>query len=59
MAVNPLSLAILAAAEAALIAAYGEDSNLSAFTNMPPDALATVSAPDKSVICTIVLLYEL
>jgi hypothetical protein len=56
MAVTPLSWAIFAAAAAALIAACGEDSSLSAFTNMPPDVLAMVSAPDRSVRCTMVLL---
>jgi hypothetical protein len=56
MAVIPLSLVISAAAEAARMAAYGEDSILSAFTNIPPEVLAIVSAPEMSVICTNVLL---
>ena len=56
MAVMPLSLAISAAAVAARIAAYGEDSSLSALTNIPPEVLAMVSAPDRSVMWTIVLL---
>jgi hypothetical protein len=56
MAVMPLSLAASAANEAARIAAYGEDSILSAFTTMPPDVLAIVSAPEMSVMWIIVLL---
>jgi hypothetical protein len=56
MAVIPLSFATSAAAEAARMAAYGEDSILSAFTNIPPEVLAIVSAPEMSVICTNVLL---
>jgi len=59
MAVMPLSLATVAAWDALLMAAYGEDSSLSALTNMPPLVLAIVSAPDRSVMCTRVLLYEL
>ena len=55
----PLSLATVAACPALLIAAYGEDSSLSALTNMPPLVRAIVSAPERSVICTSVLLYEL
>jgi hypothetical protein len=50
IAVIPLSLAASAAAEAARIAAYGEDSILSAFTNIPPEVLAIVSAPEISVM---------
>jgi len=50
MAVMPLSLAIVATCDAHLMAAYGEDSSLSALTNMPPLALAIVSAPERSVI---------
>ena len=49
MAVMPLSLATVAAWDALLMAAYGEDSSLSALTNMPPLVRAMVSAPDKSV----------
>jgi hypothetical protein len=49
MAVIPLSFAISATAVADRIAAYGEDSILSAFTNIPPDARAMVSAPEMSV----------
>lgn len=56
MAVIPLSFATSAAADAARMAAYGEDSILSAFTNIPPDVLAIVSAPERSVMCTSVLL---
>lgn len=59
MAVIPLSFAVSAAAVAARMAAYGEDSNLSAFTNMPPVVLAIVSAPEMSVMWISVLLYEL
>jgi hypothetical protein len=54
--VIPLSLAIVAAAPAALMAAYGEDSNRSCFTNIPPDVLDIVSAPEMSVMWMIVLL---
>ena len=50
MAVIPLSLAMSAAADAARMAAYGDDSSLSAFTNIPPDVLAIVSAPEMSVM---------
>jgi hypothetical protein len=50
IAVIPLSLAMVAAAIAARIAAYGEDSIRSALTNIPPDVLAMVSAPDMSVM---------
>jgi hypothetical protein len=46
----PLSLATSAANDAARIAAYGEDSILDAFTTMPPDVRAMVSAPDMSVM---------
>jgi hypothetical protein len=56
MAVIPLSLATSAAAPAARMAAYGEDSSLSAFTNIPPDVLAIVSAPEMSVMWIMVLL---
>jgi hypothetical protein len=56
IAVIPLSLATSAAAEAARIAAYGEDSILSAFTNIPPEVLAMVSAPEMSVMWISVLL---
>jgi hypothetical protein len=50
MAVIPLSLATSAADDADRIAAYGEDSILSAFTNIPPDVRAIVSAPEMSVM---------
>ncbi len=50
MAVIPLSLAVSAAALAARIAAYGDDSSLSCFTNIPPDVRAMVSAPEISVM---------
>jgi len=56
MAVMPFSFAVEAAAAAARMAAYGEDSKRSAFTNMPPLVLAIVSAPEMSVMCMIVLL---
>lgn len=50
IAVMPLSFATSAASDAARIAAYGEDSILLAFTTMPPDVRAMVSAPDMSVM---------
>jgi hypothetical protein len=56
MAVIPLSRAISAAAVAARIAAYGEDSIRSALTNIPPDVRAIVSAPEMSVMWISVLL---
>ena len=56
MAVMPLSLATVAACPALLMAAYGEDSSRSALTNMPPLVRAMVSAPERSVMCTCVLL---
>jgi hypothetical protein len=56
MAVMPLSLAMSAAPEAARIAAYGEDSSLSAFTYIPPEVRAIVSAPEMSVMWISVLL---
>ena len=56
IAVIPLSFATSAAAVAARIAAYGEDSSLSAFTNIPPDVRAIVSAPEISVMWIKVLL---
>lgn len=59
MAVMPFSLAVEAAAAAARMAAYGEDSRRSAFTNIPPLVLEIVSAPEMSVTCIMVLLYEL
>jgi len=49
MAVIPLSFATVATWLAHLMAAYGDDSSLSALTNMPPLARAMVSAPDRSV----------
>ncbi len=55
-AVIPLSLAASAAAVAARIAAYGDDSIRSALTNIPPVVRAMVSAPEISVICIRVLL---
>ena len=55
-AVIPLSLAASAAAVAARIAAYGEDSMRSALTNIPPLVRAIVSAPDMSVTWIRVLL---
>ncbi len=59
IAVMPFSFAVEAAATAARIAAYGDDSSRSAFTNMPPLVLEIVSAPEMSVTWTMVLLYEL
>jgi hypothetical protein len=55
-AVIPLVLATSAAAVALFIAAYGDDSNLSAFTCLPPELKEIVSAPVRSVMWTIVLL---
>ena len=56
IAVTPLSRAISAAAVAARMAAYGEDSMRSALTNIPPVVREIVSAPDISVMWTSVLL---
>ena len=56
MAVIPLSIATEAAWAAARMAAYGDDSSRSALTNMPPEVLAIVSAPDMSVKWMRVLL---
>jgi hypothetical protein len=56
IAVIPLSLATSAASDAARIAAYGDDSILSAFTTIPPDVRAIVSAPEMSVMWIMVLL---
>ena len=56
IAVIPLSRATSAAAVAARMAAYGEDSIRSALTNIPPVVLEIVSAPDISVMWTRVLL---
>ncbi len=56
IAVMPLSLATSAAAVAARIAAYGDDSIRSAFTNMPPEVRLMVSAPETSVMWMRVLL---
>ncbi len=50
IAVIPLSRAISAAAVAARMAAYGEDSIRSALTNIPPLVRAIVSAPEMSVM---------
>ena len=55
-AVIPLPLATSEAAEALLMAAYGDDSNLAAFTCLPPEENAMVSAPVRSVMWTMVLL---
>jgi len=55
-AVIPFVLATSEAALAERIAAYGEDSNLSAFTCLPPEEKDIVSAPVMSVMCTMVLL---
>jgi hypothetical protein len=52
----PLSRAISAAAVAARMAAYGDDSMRSALTNMPPVVRAIVSAPETSVMWISVLL---
>lgn len=55
-AVMPLVLATSDAAEAERMAAYGDASNRSAFTCLPPDENDIVSAPVRSVMCTMVLL---
>jgi len=52
----PLSRAASATYWAAFIAAYGDGFSLSALTKRPPDAIAIVSAPVRSVMWTIVLL---
>lgn len=52
----PFDFAPSATAEADFIAAYGEDSKRSAFTCLPPELIEMVSAPVRSVMCTIVLL---
>ncbi len=57
-AVIPLDFATSDAAEALLMAAYGDDSNLSALTCLPPEEKAMVSAPVRSVMWTMVLLYD-
>lgn len=40
------------------MAAYGEDSSLSALTFIPPVTLAMVSLPERSVTCTKVSLND-
>ena len=55
-AVMPLPFATSEAADAERMAAYGDASNLSAFTCLPPDENDIVSAPVRSVMWTIVLL---
>jgi hypothetical protein len=52
----PLSFAVCAALKAACMAAWGEDSYRPTLTNIPPEYLAMVSAPLKSVTWTMVLL---
>jgi len=59
MAVIPLSLATVAACDAARMVAYAEDSRRSDLTCIPPEDRAIVSAPEMSVKWIIVLLYEL
>jgi hypothetical protein len=49
IAVIPLSLAIVAAWDAALMVAYADDSSRSDFTCIPPEDRAMVSAPEMSV----------
>ena len=56
MAVIPLSLAMVAAWDAARMVAYADDSSLSDLTCMPPEDRAMVSAPEMSVKWMIVLL---
>ncbi len=48
-ALTPSSFNLLKTSADAIIAAYGEDSSLSALTFIPPVTLAYVSLPDKSV----------
>lgn len=48
----------MATSYAASIAAYGEDSSLSALTFMPPVMRQSVSRPDKSVTWTKVSLKD-
>ena len=55
-AVIPCDFATSEAADALLLAAKADDSNLSAFTCLPTDEKAMVSAPVRSVMWTIVLL---
>lgn len=57
-AVIPTSLHFSATSWAANIAAYGEDSSLSALTFIPPVTLAMVSLPERSVTWTKVSLKE-
>jgi len=49
-AVKPLVVAFSTAALAAFIAAKGDDSYLSALTCIPPELIATVSPPVRSVM---------
>ena len=55
-AVMPFPLATSDAAAAERIAAYGEASNLSALTCLPPEEKAIVSAPVRSVTVMMMLL---
>jgi hypothetical protein len=55
-ALIPLVFAASAAETADFIAAYGDDSYLSAVTCLPPELKEMVSAPLMSVTCTSVLL---
>src|SRR5659263_323185 len=56
--ITPLSSACSAALVASCMAAYGELSLRSCLTTMPPEDLAIVSAPLKSVMVMIVLLND-
>jgi hypothetical protein len=54
--VKPFSFKTLATRSAARIAAYGEDSSRAAFTTIPPEHFAMVSAPVMSVAVMMMLL---
>src|SRR5213593_1734470 len=54
----PLSLATLAAAAAACIAAYGVPCKRSALTCCPPALLDIVAVPVRSVMWTVVVLED-
>jgi len=59
---KPLSCATSTTAPVDFMAAYGEDSYLSAFTCRPPELIATVSAPERSVImnnCVVITTIDM
>ena len=58
MPLMPLSLSWSASWPAICMAVYGELSSLAAFTTIPPEDFAMVSAPVMSVTVMIVLLNE-